>query len=82
MDSKDLKRRRGFVMYFHFLGWWALSLGLHIDIESPNIEIHLPFGFIRVGWQKYLHPEDDYLNFRERPKKARPKTFGIDGRYM
>lgn len=51
MKTEELKKRR-FVFYFNFVGWWALSLGLHIDIISPNIEIHLPFGFIKIGWEK------------------------------
>ena len=42
---------RKFVIYFHFIGWWAISAGLHVDIKSPNLEIHLPFGFLRIGWK-------------------------------
>lgn len=38
-----------FVCYWWFVGWWAFSLGLHIDVNSPNIEVHLPFGFVRIG---------------------------------
>lgn len=38
-----------FVAYFWFVGWWAFSFGVHIDVRSPNVELHLPFGFIRVG---------------------------------
>ena len=32
-------------------GFWHLNLGISIDFYSPNIEIHLPFGFIRIGWK-------------------------------
>lgn len=42
---------RQFVCHFHFVGWSCFSLGIHVDTASPNIEIHVPFGFARVGWQ-------------------------------
>lgn len=38
-----------FVTYFWFVGWDCVSLGAHICVSKPNIEIHLPFGFIRIG---------------------------------
>lgn len=37
------------VAYFWFQGWRNIQLGLHVDLESPNMEIHLPFGFVRLG---------------------------------
>jgi len=37
---------------FHFAGIWMWSLGFHIDPESPNIEMHIPFGFIILGRRK------------------------------
>lgn len=37
---------------FQFLGFWMWSLGFHIDPSSPNIEIHIPFGFIVIGRRK------------------------------
>lgn len=40
-----------FRFYFHFVGWDCISLGGHICFGAPNIEIHLPFGFIRIGWE-------------------------------
>lgn len=43
-------RRREFECFFNFLGWWHWSLGLHLDIQHPHIDIHLPFGFARIGW--------------------------------
>jgi hypothetical protein len=39
-----------FISVYYFLSFSYLSLGFHIDLSSPNIEIHLPFGFIRIGW--------------------------------
>jgi len=41
---------RRFVCYFWFIGWDAWSLGLSVCLWNPNIEIHLPTGFIRIGW--------------------------------
>lgn len=43
--------QRVFVAYWFFVGWWSLSLGASIDIRGPNLEIHLPFGFLRIGWR-------------------------------
>lgn len=37
------------VCFFWFVGWDCLSLGLHLCTSAPNIEIHVPFGFIRIG---------------------------------
>lgn len=49
--NRDQKRAiTKFVCYFHFVDWWQLSFGITIDFKSPNFEIHLPFGFIKVGW--------------------------------
>ena len=42
---------RKFVCFFHFVGWSEISLGMSISLRQPNIELHLPFGFIRIGWQ-------------------------------
>ena len=44
---------RQFVAYFHVTGW-HINLGVHFCMESPNVEIHLPFGFVRLGWVKVL----------------------------
>jgi len=48
--SDAIERR--FVAYFWFIGWehWSLGLHVHIDRSRPNLEIHLPGGFIRIGW--------------------------------
>lgn len=41
---------RRFVAVWHFLSAKHIQLGFHLHLTSPNIEIHLPFGFIRIGW--------------------------------
>lgn len=38
-----------FVAYFWFVGWDCFSLGVHLCVSAPNVEIHLPFGFLRIG---------------------------------
>lgn len=47
-------RRQGwhrvFCCYFFFVGWDCMSLGIHVAVMLPNIELHVPFGFFRVGW--------------------------------
>ena len=52
-----------FICYFHFVGFNCLSLGIHFDIIIPNMEIHLPFGFIRIGWHDYID-KDLYERFK------------------
>jgi len=50
LDNDTYDGRRHFSAYFHFTGWSQISIGAHIDVSMPNVEIHLPFGFLRVGW--------------------------------
>ena len=53
LNPEDYKKGRYFVAYYWFVGWWTpINIGFHLDFHSPNIEIHLPFGFIRIGWAK------------------------------
>ena len=35
--------------YFFFTGWSHFSFGIHLNTRMPNIEIHVPFGFFRIG---------------------------------
>ncbi len=41
-----------FIAYFWHSDWWHFSLGLHIDVSIPNIEIHVPTGFFRIGLRR------------------------------
>jgi hypothetical protein len=43
---------RSFVAYVVWQGWCEISLGLHVCLVDPNIEVHLPFFFVRLGWQR------------------------------
>ena len=38
-----------FVAYYYFIGWQHWAFGISFWPPGPNIEFHLPFGFIRVG---------------------------------
>jgi hypothetical protein len=44
--------RRRFVCYFYHNGFDCIQLGVHISLYKPNLEIHVPFGFLRIGWDK------------------------------
>ncbi|UFX42157.1 hypothetical protein HAP47_0023135 [Bradyrhizobium sp. 41S5] len=53
---EEMRRTRMFgwegetwVCYFWRSGWDHLSFGLHFCFGGPNMEIHLPFGFLRIG---------------------------------
>lgn len=47
-------QKRKFVAYFYHppRGWYYIQFGLHVSFWDPNIEIHIPFGFFRIGWIK------------------------------
>lgn len=49
LPDEDPMNGKRFVAYFYCNGA-DLSLGISICFTKPNIEIHLPFGFIRIGW--------------------------------
>lgn len=51
-DPPITTKRRRFVCYFYHNGWDAIQLGIHLSLLLPNLEIHVPFGFLRVGWSK------------------------------
>ena len=42
--------KKTFQIFFWFTDWKYISFGIHFDLESPNIEFHIPFGFIKIGW--------------------------------
>lgn len=41
---------RKFVCFLHCVGLDNISLGIHVNWLCPNLELHLPFCFIRIGW--------------------------------
>jgi hypothetical protein len=44
--------------YFWRTHWTHISLGVHISLSGPNIELHIPFGFIRIGRIQNLSVSD------------------------
>lgn len=50
-QSREIYRERPnkWGAYLWFTGWSQISLGLTVDVIRPNMEIHLPFCFIRIG---------------------------------
>jgi len=70
------RKEKLFVCYVWTQSWYYLSLGFHIDLVSPNIEIHLPYCFIRIGWEwfEYSTPNKKYLDrFGIFPRKQKAK---------
>ncbi len=62
-----------FVCFFFFVDWYCYSIGFHVCLKPINLEIHLPFGFIRIGLSK--KSKYPVLNADEIDQK----TFGIQG---
>jgi len=43
-------RGHKYCAYFWHNGWWNfVQFGIHVDFSVPNLEIHVPFGFVRIG---------------------------------
>jgi hypothetical protein len=65
-----------FEILLFWLGWWSISFGISFDLGSPNIEIHLPFFFIKAGFKskrKYSGEwvKKDWLIFKFRYAKRK-----------
>jgi len=71
------KMRRQFIAHFWFVGWDCISFGFHVCFTKPNIEIHLPFGFIRIGWT-ITDPNNKPINH---DSLAKERAFGLTERY-
>ena len=41
-----------FNINYHFISLYEISLGLNISLKDPCIQIHIPFGFVRIGWKE------------------------------
>jgi hypothetical protein len=44
-----MKEKR-FRILFHFNDFYNINFGINICLNMPNIELHIPFGFFRIGW--------------------------------
>lgn len=69
-EAEEMKRR--FVAYFYRNGSGLVNLGVSLRFRWPELEIHLPFGFVRLGWRPTL---PDGCDAQER---FYPFTFGWD----
>lgn len=61
-----VKTTRRFVCLFHIVSLFDISLGINLDLKGPFLDLHLPFGFLRVGWQPPNFPgyNDDRIRWR------------------
>lgn len=41
---------RNFAGYFYFQKWSFIQIGIHLSLKPLNVELHVPFGFFRLGW--------------------------------
>ena len=57
--AATLNTAKRFVAYYYCNGS-DLSLGISLHWQMPNIEIHLPFGFVRIGWVRADQPQRNY----------------------
>jgi hypothetical protein len=46
-------KKRQFIAFIKYLGWWNISLGITVDLRAPQIAIHFPMGFAAIGWNYY-----------------------------
>ena len=72
-----MEYKRHFVAYYYMISFNHISLGLHIHLSSPNIEIHLPFGFIKIGFVKTIEGLSKVK--QTTPKGFICRTFGYKG---
>lgn len=60
--------KKYFLVYFWFVSWTDISFGINIDIKAPKIELHVPFGFVTIGWQKRtISMNADQVKWRYKP---------------
>jgi hypothetical protein len=52
-----------FVLYFWFVSWKSISFGISLNLKPFHVEIHIPFGFIKIGLDS--PPSKDSLNYDE-----------------
>ena len=48
-----------FACYYYCNGSGFFNIGLNITFKPPHMEIHLPFGFARIGWLNDRYPVED-----------------------
>lgn len=67
-----------FTAYYYFIGYNHISFGFHFDLSVINLEIHLPFGFLRIGrkskTERHLIKNLGLKAFKERNKLWAERT--------
>lgn len=48
----QLETKRKLAFFFWFVSWTDISLGISLDLRAPHVDLHIPFGFIRIGWEQ------------------------------
>lgn len=43
-------RTRQWQCFWFFVDPFTWSLGISVDVRGPNLEVHLPMGFFKIGW--------------------------------
>lgn len=73
---------REFVAYFWLQSFKNINFGISVCLKSPNLEIHIPFGFFRIGWE-VIHNLDKINELKE-DIFFRPYGYNTDilGKYM
>lgn len=66
MSLENIMKEKRFKIQFHFIDFYNISFGINICLSEPNIELHLPFSFIRIG----LHLSDNKRIFEISSKKG------------
>lgn len=57
--SRRLGVSRYFCAFFMYVGWCDWQLGFHVCLRGPNVEIHVPMGFFKLGWARVNLVEED-----------------------
>jgi len=70
-----VKARYYFVYYFWFTGWGQISLGINISLAPPNVELHIPFGFFKVGFEYTKIKDERFYALKWRPKGHCPRPY-------
>lgn len=48
-----MEQVKRFVFMWTFIGWRDISLGFHICLGELYFDIHVPFGWLRIGWEDF-----------------------------
>jgi hypothetical protein len=68
--------KRRFVAYFLWQGFRSINLGVSLCLEKPNLEIHIPFGFFRIGWDAVVN----YRFWSDVTEDVESRTYGYSPR--